>query len=271
MHEQASQIYAVIEQTRGSSDRFAETLRHRHIPHLSFSQISTVEACEYRYFLQYELLLDPSPIPDYFTKGKLLHQIIAASYTHVANSQPIQPEDYFALINQHYQGETEQHLRNATLQHLNNLWQDCEVVAVEEPFVMQIDERLPPCVGVIDLILQCDGTYILIDHKTGRDFYPQDELQMAIYVEYIKQHYGGGNFQFYYEQYRWVNHLERIRKPAFQRTEVILPKHYWTQAVERIQRGYRKIERIKTSGQALKNGDCFRCPYRNICRPGCGA
>ena len=70
-------ILSVIEQTRGSTDQFAETLRHKHIPHLSFSQVSTVEFCHYRYFLQYEALIDPDPIPDYFTKGKLLHQVIA--------------------------------------------------------------------------------------------------------------------------------------------------------------------------------------------------
>jgi hypothetical protein len=267
--EQVELIRSLIEQTRGNSDRFAEHLRHRRIPHLSFSQVTTVEACEQRYFLQYELLLDPSPVPEYFKKGKLLHQVIATSYANVAQRRPVSPDPYFALINQHYQGETEIHLRNAVQLHLENLWQGCEVVAVEEPFVMQIEERLPPMVGVIDLILKQEDRYILIDHKTGRDFYPQDELQMAIYVEFIRHLYGGGNFQFYYEQYRWVRRLDRIRKPAFQRTEVVLPPHYWQPALSRIRGAFRKIERIKSTGQAAKNGDCYRCPYRNICRPDC--
>ncbi len=173
MHEQADLIREVIEKTRGNSDRFAEHLRHQHIPHLSFSQISTVESCEYHYYLQYELLLDPTPVPDYFTKGKLLHQVIAASYTSLANAQPISTDPYLELVHQHYQGETAQHLRNAISLHLENMWQDCEVAAVEEPFVMQIDESLPPCVGVIDLILKSDGRFILIDHKTGHDFTPR--------------------------------------------------------------------------------------------------
>ena len=262
---QLEAILSVIDQTQGNSDQFAETLRHKHIPHLSFSQVSTVEFCHYRYFLQYEKLVDPTPVPDYFTKGKLLHQVIATSYLNVANERPIDPDQYFQLIRQHYQGVSETHLRNAISVHLDNLWQDCEVVAVEEPFVMQIDERLPPMVGVIDLILKQDGKIILIDHKTGHDFYPQDELQMAIYVEYARQHFGGNNFTFYYEHYRWVKNLKRIRKPAFQRTEVILPANYWRMAVRRIQSGFRVIEAIKTTQQAKKEGECFRCPYRNIC------
>ncbi len=130
---------------------------------------------------------------------------------------------------------------------------------------MQIDDRLPPVVGVIDLILKQNGSYILIDHKTGRDFYPEDQLQMAIYLEYARQHFGGNHFSFYYEHYRWVRNLRRIRKPAFQRTEVIVAPHYWQEALRRIQGGYRVIENIKTTQQAKKEGECFRCPYRTIC------
>lgn len=263
--ESITLIQSVIEQTKGNSDRFAETLRENHIPHLSFSQISIAEFCEYRYFLQYEAAITPAPIPDYFTKGKLLHQMIAASYSNLATHGIINKDHYYKLINQHYQGDHEIHLRNAITLHLENLWQNCEVVAVEEPFVMQIDDQLPPCVGVIDLILKQDGKYILIDHKTGRDFYPQDELQMAIYVEYIKRRYGGSDSRFYYEQYRWVNNLNRIRKPAFQRTEVVLPGHSWQQSLQRIQSSFQSIREIKAKGVAAKDGECFRCPYRNIC------
>jgi hypothetical protein len=186
----------------------------------------------------------------------------------VAVHSPIDKDQYFELINQHYRDDQETHLRNAIILHLENLWQDCEVVAVEEPFVMQIDDQLPPCVGVIDLILKKDGKYILIDHKSGRDFYPHDELQMAIYVEYIKRRYGGSDSKFYYEQYRWVNNLDRIRKPAFQRTEVILPDHNWHQSLRRIQNGYQLIRKIRENGAATKAGECFRCPYRNICWEG---
>ena len=79
-------IRFVIQNANGNPDLFADTLRHERIPHLSFSQVSTVEFCQRRYYLQYVELIDPDPIPDYFTKGKLLHQIIASSYASNADN-----------------------------------------------------------------------------------------------------------------------------------------------------------------------------------------
>jgi len=46
-------IQSLITECAGDSDRFAERLRAGRIPHLSFSQVSTVEACPDRYYLQF--------------------------------------------------------------------------------------------------------------------------------------------------------------------------------------------------------------------------
>jgi hypothetical protein len=116
-----------------------------------------------------------------------------------------------------------------------------------------------------DLVLRKGENFVIVDHKTGRDFSPQDELQMAIYVEYIRREYGGKECPFYYDHYRWVNNLQRIRKPAFQRTRVVLPKRYWEAAEARIHAAQRTIERIRRQGWGVRNGQCFRCPYRGVC------
>ncbi len=258
-------ISSVIERTRGDSDSFAETLRHQGIPHISYSQITTVEFCPYRYLLQYVKLQDLTPIPDYFTKGKLLHQIIALSYEKMALGQALPTPECIELLERQYQGDSQRHLRNALEVHLENRWQGCQIIAVEKPFAMTIDPTLPPCVGVVDLILKKDGRFILIDHKTGHDFYPQDELQMAIYVHYIRQTYGEVPCEFYYDHYRWVNNLGRIRKPAFQRTGVTDTRLAWSAALERIRAGWAAIERIRQRNWAPKTGQCFRCPYRKAC------
>jgi predicted RecB family nuclease len=258
-------IFSVIEQTQGNSDRFAETLRHQQIPHLSFSQITAVEFCEYRYYLQYVKLIDPTPVPDYFTKGKLLHWALASYYDSVAHNQEYQLDRIFETFNQKYQGENQRHLHNAVAVHLDNRWQDCQVIGVEKPFVMTIDPSLPPCVGVIDLILRKDDLIILVDHKTGRDFYPEDELQMAIYFQYVHDQFGDIPCDFYYDHYRWVNNLGKIRKPAFQRTRVIQSDLNWSNALERILAGSELIHRIRTKKQASRNGECFRCPYHKTC------
>lgn len=265
LEQNLSNIYSVIEQTSGNSDQFAETLRHRHISHLSFSQITTVEFCEYRYYLQYVKLVDPSPTPDYFTKGKLLHWAVASYYESIAREVEYPLERILETFDREYQGESQRHLHNAVAVHLDNRWQDCSVIAVEKPFVMTLDPDLPPCVGVIDLILRKDSCVILVDHKTGRDFYPEDELQMAIYVQFVRDQYGDVPCDFYYDHYRWVNNLARIRKPAFQRTRVTHSELNWTTAMERIRAGAELIQRIKTGKQASRNGECFRCPYHKAC------
>jgi hypothetical protein len=130
---------------------------------------------------------------------------------------------------------------------------------------MDIAPDLPPCVGVIDLVLQRDGSLILLDHKTGRDFFAEDALQMAIYVEYMRRQFGDVPCAFYYDHYRWVNNLERIRKPAFQRNPVTPHANPWPAALERIRAGYRKIEEIRARKRAERTGECFRCPYRGTC------
>jgi hypothetical protein len=281
-------IQELIAECASDSDRFAERLRAERIPHLSFSQVSTVEACPYRYYLQYVRGIEPEPVPEYFTKGKLLHQLIARDYSNGHGDRAPAYEDEVAL---QFSGENLAHLLNALALHRENAWQGAEVVGVEHPFVMRVHESLPPLVGVIDLILKENGSYLLVDHKTGRNFYPDDELQVAIYARYIQQAYGGESCQLFYDHYRWVKNLGRIRKPAFQRVEVRADPARWPQDLARIRAAYGKIRQIheicehwnplhENGRKPLRSGDlrnsllritsapgeCFRCPYRGMCR-----
>jgi CRISPR/Cas system-associated exonuclease Cas4 (RecB family) len=256
-------IQELIAECKGDSDRFAERLRAERIPHLSFSQVSTVEACPYRYYLQYVRGIEPEPVPEYFTKGKLLHQLIARDYSNGHGEREPAYEDEVAL---QFSGENLAHLLNALELHRENAWRGAQVLGVEHPFVMRVHESLPPLVGVIDLVLKDNGSYLLVDHKTGRNFYPDDELQVAIYARYIQQAYGGQSVRLFYDHYRWVKNLGRIRKPAFQRVEVRADPAHWPQDLARIRAAYGKIRAILESGSAPRCGECFRCPYRGLCR-----
>jgi CRISPR/Cas system-associated exonuclease Cas4 (RecB family) len=258
-------IDSIIQKTNGDSDLFASTLKLKHIPHISFSQITSIEFCPYQYYLQYVKLLEPKPVPVYFAKGKLLHRIIASTYDKVSNHEPIGVNEFYDLVDQHFTGEHNINLKNAICTHLNNLWKNCEVIAIEKQFVMDIDPDLPPCVGVIDLILKQNDRLIIIDHKTGHDFYQPDMLQMAIYKQYIKQQMHVEDCAFYYDHYRWVNNLSRIRKPAIYRNEISLDSRNWECELQRIKHGYTKIKKINVMNYAQKDGECFRCPYRAVC------
>jgi len=234
-------IQSLIAECGGDSERFAERLRAERIPHLSFSQVSTVEACPYRYYLQYVRGIEPEPVPAYFAKGKLLHQLIARDYSN-GHGERAAYEDELAL---QLSGENLAHLLNALALHRQNTWRGVEVLGVEHPFVMTLEPNLPPMVGVIDLVLKDNDGYLLVDHKTGRNFYPDDELQVAIYAQYIRSAYGGEAARLFYDHYRWVANLERIRKPAFQRVEVRAEPARWPSDLTRIRAAYQIICKIK--------------------------
>jgi hypothetical protein len=89
---------------------------------------------------------------------------------------------------------------------------------------------------------------------------------MAIYRQKIRSVYNGAGLRFFYDQYRWVNNLNRIRKPAIERTEVVAPDLKWDAALDRIKQAYVKIQRLETGSPPRKNGECFSCPYKQICR-----
>jgi len=263
--EAAKRIDQVIRECRGDSDRFAETLRGEEVPHLSFSQVTTIEFCEYRYYLQYIEKEEPEPFPEYFTKGKLLHQLIAETYEMIKTGSENGNVSVEYRIADTCVGDNKRHLINAYHVHQANLWVGFTVADVEHPFVMEIDDELPPMVGVIDLVLKQNGHFVLVDHKSGRNFYPYDELQVAIYKKYIQATYQGADCQLYYDHYRWVNNLDRIRKPAFQRTEVSVDGSSWPGYLKRIQKAYTLIRGIKNGMAPSRDGECFRCPYRKNC------
>lgn len=262
--ENFNAILAVLNNTR-SGNHFAQTLRKKKIPHLSFSQVASVEFCQKRYYLDYVKAIRLDPIPNYFVKGKLMHQFIASSYSKIANDREITPSSYSKIINRYYDGLHFRHLENAVRVHLENLWQGFEIIGIEKPFVIMVDKRIPPFVGIVDLLLQRDDHIIIVDHKTGNDFYPPDELQMAIYHRFAKQKYPKKKISIYYDRYRWVNNLDRIRKPAFSRSEVVLPPAYWKTSLKRIRDGYKIIKTIRESKRANPGGECFRCPFRDFC------
>jgi hypothetical protein len=259
------EIQILLQSANGDTDEFIRMMKESQLPSLSFSKVSTVESCQYRFYLQYVLHLEPEPVPEYFIKGKLLHALIAQTYRLLSNQEQIDPQTRLEAISRIRSEEQRTHLMNAAAIHLQNLWQDCEVLGIEVPFVMLVDPQLPPMIGVIDLLLKQGDRYIVIDHKSGRDFYPPDQLQMAIYRQWLRVERQAGECQFFYEHYRWVNNLQRIRKPAFLRSSVELPVDGWPASLERINTAYAVMQRIRAGGIARRNGDCYRCPYRAMC------
>ena len=249
----------------GGIERFTRRLDRDGVPYLSYSKLATVEGCPYRYYLEYVQGVKLRPEPAYFVKGRVFHKAAAKVYLALARGRAARAGAIERLIEAHDDQSDRQHLRNAVELLRQNALGGWEVVAVEQPFVLSLGRGLPPCLGVIDLILRREGVYAVIDHKTGKSFGRGDAAQLAIYCQHVLRRHRAKECLTYFDEYRWVNNLDRIRKPAFQRRKVRIRPSAWNGAVRRFRRAYRNIRKIELAGDAPGAGSCYMCPFRDVC------
>ena len=249
----------------GGIVQFVKKLTRDGVPYLSYSKIASVESCPYRYHLEYVQRVRLRPEPTYFIKGRIFHKAAARLYSGIARGTTVRAGTLDRLIEAHDDETDRLHLRNAVELLRQNALADWEVIGIEEPFVLSLGRGLPPCLGVIDLILRKDGVFAVIDHKTGRTFGNADDMQLTTYRQYIARRYRTKQCLAYFDEYRWVNNLGRIRKPAFQRQEVCLSPAAWNETVGRFRRGYRMIRQIEAQDDGPGTGACYMCPFRDVC------
>ena len=261
---EAEKIQALIDLSEGDSDIFVNRLHHSGLSHISFSQVYAFETCPRQYYLRYVLGVEITPVPEYFIKGKALHHTIANAYRAQMEGKHFD-EEIISYNEIHPDSQAGNHLRNGYLTLRQNILPSDEVIGIEKPFVYLMNDETPPIVGVIDLILRRDGRLILIDHKTGRDFYQPDILQMAVYLNYLRASGIEGECEFYYDSYRWVENLARIRKPAFSRLQIMISETDARIQAQRFADGYKGIRVLRDGKLPEKTGECFRCVYRNCC------
>ena len=250
---------------RGGMSSFVKQLDRGAAPYLSYSKITSVEFCPYRYYLEYVKRIRLRPEPVYFTKGRTFHKAADRLYRAVARGATVREDALERLICKHDDETDRQHLRNAVALLRENAMADWEVLGVEQPFVLSLTPDLPPCIGVVDLILRREDVLAVIDHKTGKRLGNGDAMQLALYREHALRIHRIPECLTFFDEYRWVNDLRRIRKPAFQRTRIRLRPTSWNGAIRRFRRGYRKIRKIEAENDAPGTGSCYMCPFRAVC------
>lgn len=225
------------------------------VPYLSFSKVSDLEFCEYRYVLSYVKDVRPAVEPAYFRKGHSFHRAVATFYEKGTVQETFEEHDEADRV----------HLRNAFHLAVQNAHAGWDVVAIEQPFVLDAGSAMAPCVGVIDLVLRREDTFAVVDHKTGSTFAELEPFQLAVYREHVVRSYGAKKCLAMFDQYRWVNSLDRIRKPAFQR--VTLPESLvgWKVASARLAKAQKRIHELEAGRKAKADGPCFMCPLKDDC------
>lgn len=91
-------ISASLAEWTGSIGRFTETLDEQGQPYLSYSKLSTLEFCQYRYFLEYVEKVRLRPQPSYFVKGHLFHDAAARVYRSIAAQKQVDVTKLHARI-----------------------------------------------------------------------------------------------------------------------------------------------------------------------------
>jgi len=214
-------ISSALAEWNGSISTFMKQLDKDKVPYISYSKISSVESCEYRYFLEYvEGIKVREPL--YFKKGNIFHQAAGMAHRQLAkgklNRKPIE-----RLVDRHFEREDNRHLQNAIELLIQNVHTGFEVVDTELPFVLSLGRGLPPLIGIIDLLLIKGDVFLVVDHKTGKNFYEQDGLQLHLYQEYVRKTFKPKRMLACFDEYRWVNNLQRIRVPAFREPTFPIP------------------------------------------------
>lgn len=254
-------ISTALSNWKSSFGDFVRQLDEDGVPYVSYTKLSCVESCELRYLLEYVERVEFDE-PLYFTKGKVFHDAASLAYQQLGQGQG-DPRPILQIVNKHNDDEDQTHLMNAINLLLDNQHQGYEVVATELPFVLSLGARQRPLLGVIDLLLRKGDTFLVVDHKTGKSFYDQDAFQLDLYREHVRRAFKPRRCLACFDEYRWVNSLDRIRKPAFRRTPVT--SRPWSSSLRRIHVGLTSIRRIERNMTADSDGDCFRCHLRTVC------
>jgi hypothetical protein len=246
-------------------DALSRELDRRRARYISFSKVTCLEFCPYRYVLEYVKLKRLRPEPSYFMKGRLFHQGAAKFYeAKRSGPEPASPALHTSA-NRRLNGKDKAHVLNALKLLAEHSFKGWDVAAIESPFVLYLGPDLPPCIGIADLILRKGTHFAIVDHKTGKTFNKPDPLQLVIYREHIFRKYKARKCTAILDQYRWVRDLEHIRKPAFKRSTCKLGRNAWNRALKRIRSAHEEIVTIEREQDAAGTGSCFICPYKWVC------
>jgi hypothetical protein len=227
--------------------------------------ISSYESCPQKYYLKYIKQIKLRPKPLYFAKGEALHSAARNLYSGgLAAGKPtsLRKKDLRGIR----KTEDIKHIENAFALMTKNRWSDeWLIVDVERPFVMQLHEDLPPFFGIIDLVLRNGNQHVVVDHKTGKAFYELDPIQLVFYREFVRQEYNAQKIDVYYDQYRWVNNLDRVRKPAFIRSKIPIKTNAIRKAMTRAKKAYAGMCNITIPIESEFSEMCYQCQFRNCC------
>jgi CRISPR/Cas system-associated exonuclease Cas4 (RecB family) len=234
---------------------FIRSLDSEGIPYLSHSRVADYVRCPACYYQRY--VLGEKTESQAMLLGTLFHNAAASFYK---AKSPSEADKLFSRLRV-AKLEEDRHgpLRNAIALLCQNRHSDCEVVSIEEPFFLDLAPGLPPIIGIADLIIRKGKLLVVVDHKTGKSFNDHDPSQLVLYAEHVGRLHNARVPVGFFDEYRLVPNLDRIRKPAFRRSEVRLSKKMLPALVRRFKSAWKEIQLMKKGDPPSAAYDCWFC------------
>jgi RecB family exonuclease len=234
---------------------FIRSLDSEEVPYLSHSRVADYVRCPACYYSRY--ILGEKTESQAMLLGTLFHNAAASFYK--AKRAPEADKLFSRLGVSKLDEDRHGPLQNAITLLCQNRHSDCEVVSIEEPFFLDLAPGLPPIIGIADLVIRKGKSLVVVDHKTGKSFNDHDPAQLVLYAEHVGRLHNTRVSAGFFDEYRLVPNLDRIRKPAFRRTEVRLNKEMLPPLIRRYKSAWKEIQLLQMGEPPSAAYDCWFC------------
>ena len=242
---------------------FADRLDDQGIPYLSHSKIFLYEQCPRCYHKKF-ILREPEEVSEAMRRGQSFHRAATNLYASLRDktSLPTRSRLLAAPERKTLSKESVALLANAIDLLRKHRWGDHEVISMEEPFFMDLAPGLPPIIGITDLVLRLEETWIVVDHKTIRQKTNHDPSQLVLYAEHVRRMHSSKCVIGVFDSYRLVPDLKTATRYPFQRIPVSVDRSLLPPLVTRYRKAWKKISAMKPGHVPTANSDCYKCRDR---------
>jgi putative RecB family exonuclease len=251
-------------------------------PHLSVSAINTYLNCSLMYKFSRIDKLKPDHLSDNLIFGSSIHKVLAEynqekMMGHILSSEDL--EEMFKKVWEDAAKDNDeiQYSKNVSYRILLNQGikmlqafierapeNDATIVAIEEPFVYEIDGLDVPMIGVMDLVEEDDDESLTItDYKTSKRSMPitdvDNSFQLTVYYTAAKANgYADRNINLKFDC------LIKTQKPKFEQIYTARSEAHSLRAIKKIMHVWEGIQK----GVFIPNDTswyCRTCSYKSHC------
>lgn len=252
-------------------------------PHLSASSVAGYLECGLAYRFGKVDGLAPEFTPDVLTFGSAIHEVLAEYYRSLAKGVRLAGEHLKESFEKHWNERAADHgfirykegtdYRSYMAQGKEMLAvfasqvpvEECTVLAVEEPFSMDLDGLPVPLIGVYDLVIEdSSGVITIVDHKTSAKSYSADQVdqnfQMTIYQAAAKANGFAGR-----EILLRLDCLIKTKTPRFEQYYTVRSQEEEQGALRRVLAAWDGISKGVYLPANTGSWRCSGCVYQDAC------